>query len=132
MCTILIVDDSAAIRGAIRARFAGCAGLIVCGEAADGLDAIEQARRLKPDLVLLDISMPRMNGVECATVLKGLLPEVRIVAFTMYAHALENSLAAAVGIDAVLPKPEGITQVVDCVRSLLQSTNGHPPAPLSP
>jgi DNA-binding NarL/FixJ family response regulator len=118
---VLIVDDSAAIRTAIRSRFAGCVGLVVCGEAFDGLDAIEQARTLKPDLILLDISMPRMNGVEAASILKGLLPDVRIIAFTMYADALENSLAAAVGIDAVLSKPEGISRVVDCVRALLPS-----------
>ena len=119
MSTILIVDDSPAIRGAIRSRFVGCSGLVVCGEAADGLDAIEKARTLKPDLIVLDISMPRLNGVEAASILKGLLPDVRILAFTMYAEALENSLAAAVGIDAVLSKPEGITQVVDRVRALL-------------
>ena len=120
MLTILIVDDYAAVRTAIRARFAMSAGLVVCGEAADGVDAIDQARKLKPDLILLDISMPRMNGVQAASILKGLLPDVRIIAFTMYAEALGNSLAAAVGIDAVLAKPEGITQVVDCARTLLQ------------
>ena len=119
MSTILIVDDYAAIRAAIRTRFASCSALMVCGEAVDGIDAIEKARTLKPDLILLDISMPRMNGVEAASILKGLLPDVRIVAFTMYAHTLENSLAAAVGIDVVLSKPEGINQVVDCVRALL-------------
>ena len=128
MPTVLIVDDYPAIRRAIRARFASCSELVVCGEAVDGLDAIEKARELKPDLILLDMSMPRMNGVEAASVLKGLLPEVRIIAFTMYAEALHDSLAAAVGIDAVLSKPEGIGQIVDCVRHLLPPPSQQPPA----
>jgi len=117
--SILIVDDYAAIRAAVRARFATCSGFVICGEAVDGLDAIEKAATLKPDLILLDMSMPRMNGVEAASVLKGLLPNVRIIAFTMYAEGLGKSLAAALNIDAVLAKPEGIEQVVDCIRRLL-------------
>jgi DNA-binding NarL/FixJ family response regulator len=120
MATVLIVDDYPAIRTAIRARFASCNGLEVCGEAVDGMDAIDKAKELRPDLILLDMAMPRMNGIEAASVLKGLLPEVRIVAFTMYSEALRDSLAAAVGIDAVLAKPEGIGKLVECVRGLLQ------------
>ena len=120
MSTILIVDDYPSIRAAIRARFSACAGLVVCGEAVDGLDAIEKARALKPDLILLDISMPGIGGVEAASVLKGLLPGVRIIAFTMYAKILGDSLAARMGIDAVFSKPEGINQLVDCVRTILQ------------
>lgn len=50
----------------------------MCGEAADGVDANEKAIKLKPDLILLDLSMPRMNGLDLASVLKGLLPQVRI------------------------------------------------------
>jgi DNA-binding NarL/FixJ family response regulator len=120
MATVLIVDDYAAIRTAIRARFASCSGLEVCGEAVDGIDAIDKARQLKPDLILLDMAMPRMNGIEAASVLKGLLPDVRIIAFTMYAEALRDSLAADVGIDAVLAKPDGIGRLVECVRGVLQ------------
>jgi CheY-like chemotaxis protein len=95
-------------------------GLVVCGEAVDGVDAIEKVTRLKPDLILLDLAMPGMNGVETASVLKGLLPQVRMIAFTMYAESLGKFLASAVGIDAVFAKSEGIAKVVECVRSLLQ------------
>ena len=123
MATVLIVDDYAAIRTAIRARFSTCAELKVCGEAVDGMDAIDKARELKPDLILLDMSMPRMNGIEAASVLKGLLPEVRIIAFTMYSEALRDSLAASVGTDAVLAKPDGIGRLIDCARALLHSTS---------
>jgi DNA-binding NarL/FixJ family response regulator len=120
LSTILIVDDYPSIRAAIRARFADCLGLVVCGEAINGLDAIEKARVLRPDLILLDISMPGMNGVEAASVLKGLLPEVHIIAFTMYAKTLRHSLAATIGIDAVFSKPEGIDQLIDYIQALPQ------------
>jgi DNA-binding NarL/FixJ family response regulator len=96
-----------------------CSGLVVCGEAVDGVDAIEKATRLKPDLILLDLAMPGMN-VETASVLKGVLPHVRMIAFTMYAESLGKFLASAVGIDAVFAKSEGIGKVVECVRRLLQ------------
>ena len=58
--SILIVDDNAFIRRAIRLRFEGRNGFQVCGEAVDGSDAIEKARQLKPDLIILDFSMPVM------------------------------------------------------------------------
>src|SRR5580698_3789096 len=62
---ILIVDDNIQLRRAIRVQLEA-AGLEVCGEAVDGLDAIEKARGLSPDLIVLDLSMPRMNGLEAA------------------------------------------------------------------
>jgi DNA-binding NarL/FixJ family response regulator len=120
MSTILIVDDHPATRSAIRARVVGShLGFDVCGEAVDGVDAIGKAMKLKPDLVLLDFSMPRMNGVETASVLKGLMPHLRIVMFTMYAESLGRTLASAVGIDAVLSKPDGVGELIQCIRSLL-------------
>ena len=77
-------------------------GFEVCGEAADGVDAIEKAEQLKPDLIVLDVAMPRMNGVEAASVLKRMMPDVPIVWFTMYKELVGFSLTGAVGVDAVL------------------------------
>jgi DNA-binding NarL/FixJ family response regulator len=118
--SILIVDDYATIRTAVRARLETCSGFIVCGEAVDGTDAIEKARTLKPDVIVLDLAMPGMNGVEAASVLKGLLPHPLIVALTMYSESLGRSLAAAVGIDAVVAKSEGIGKVIECIEALLK------------
>ena len=83
MLSVLIVDDYAAIRRAIRVGLERHSEFSVCGEAVDGLDAIEKATRLKPDFILLDLSMPRMNGMEAASILKRVMPNVLIVAFTM-------------------------------------------------
>ena len=91
----------------------------MCGEAIDGVDAIEKAIKLKPDFILLDLSMPKMNGMETASVLKRQMPQVRIVAFSMYAELLGRSLPSTVGIDAVVDKLAGIGKVVECARNLL-------------
>jgi DNA-binding NarL/FixJ family response regulator len=115
---ILIADDNAIVRTIIR-FFLETEGFEVCGEAADGVDAIEKANQLKPDLIVLDVAMPRMNGVEAASVLKRLMPDVPIVWFTMYKELVGLSLTAAVGVDAVLSKPDGVGGLVKCVQGLL-------------
>jgi DNA-binding NarL/FixJ family response regulator len=120
MPTVLIVDDYPAVRSAIRAGLERHSGFSVCGEAVDGVDAIEKAIKLNPDFVLLDLSMPGIDGVETARALKGSIPRVRIVVFTLYAELLGKSLPSALGIDAVIDKLGGIRKLVECVRNLLE------------
>jgi two-component system response regulator YesN len=117
--SVLVVDDYPAIRKAIRVGLERHSGFSVCGEAVDGLDAIEKATKLKPDFILLDLSMPRMDGMEAASILKRLMPQVPIVAFSMYAELLGESPPSTVGIDAVVDKLAGIRKVVECARNLL-------------
>jgi len=119
--SILIVDDSDTVRDVIRFFLEGQENLSVCGEAVDGVDAIEKAKALKPDLILLDLAMPRMNGVEAASVLKGMMPQVPIILFTMYNENLGRSLTSAVGVSMVVSKPDGMGRLVECVQSLLKS-----------
>jgi len=118
--SILVVDDSDITRKITRLFLEIQIGFEICGEAVDGVDAIEKAKELKPDLVLLDLVMPRMNGIEAASVIKGMMPQVSIVLFTMYKETVGNALASAVGIDAVLSKPDGGWKLLECVRTLLQ------------
>jgi DNA-binding NarL/FixJ family response regulator len=117
---ILIVDDSDAVRAVIRNLLVRSSDLHVCGEAADGVDAIEKARELKPDVVLLDLAMPKLNGAAAASVLRKLLPRMRIIVFTMYEDAV-GTLAAAVGVDLVVSKPDGIHNLVQKVHNLLDA-----------
>ena len=70
---VLLVDDSPVIRSALRTMVES-AGIAVCGEAGDGAQAIEKAKQLKPDLIVLDFSTPVMNGLQAAPILKGMLP----------------------------------------------------------
>jgi two-component system, NarL family, response regulator NreC len=120
---ILIADDSASVRSVIREFLKDVEEVEVCGEAVDGLDAIEQAKKLKPDLVLLDLSMPQMNGAEVASILKKTAPDVLIILFTMYSENVGRALTSALGVNAVLSKPDGMRQLVTCVKAMLSYTD---------
>jgi DNA-binding NarL/FixJ family response regulator len=122
---LLIVDDDAIVRSALRS-FVEADGYRVCGEAADGAEAIERARELQPDLILLDLAMPRLNGAEVAGILKKEMPRVKIVLFTMYADQFGEKLASAVGIHVVLSKPEGLSVLSERLKALLNPTDELP------
>jgi DNA-binding NarL/FixJ family response regulator len=123
---ILVADDSDITRKITRLFLEVQLGFEVCGEAVDGTDAIEKAKELKPDLIVLDLAMPRMNGIEAARVIKGMMPQMLIVLFTLYEETVGNALVSAVGIDAVLSKPDGGWKLVECVRTLLQRAQIYP------
>lgn len=117
---ILVVDDSDAVRDVIR-TFLENTGFEVCGEAADGLEAIEKAKKLKPNLIVLDLSMPGMNGVEAAAALGELMPEVPVVVLTMYGDLLGEAMAAGLAVKAVVGKADGMMKLVESVKRLLSS-----------
>ena len=121
---VLIADDSELVRQTIKNVLAARTDLAVCGEAVNGLEAVETARTLRPDLVLLDFAMPKMNGAETASVLKMTMPEVRIILFTMYSENIGSYLTSAIGIDAVLSKPDGMTALVKAVDTALNPLSG--------
>jgi two-component system, chemotaxis family, chemotaxis protein CheY len=118
---ILIADDSKTIRTLIRAFIENRAGFEVCGEAVDGADAIEKAKELKPDLIILDLAMPRMNGAAAASVLKRRMPKIPIILFTMYDELMSETFSSAVQVDLVLSKPNGLHEMVTHVQDLLGS-----------
>jgi two-component system invasion response regulator UvrY len=70
MCRILIVDDHQVIRQNIRGLLNSREGLSVCGEAEDGVQAVEQAKQLRPNLILMDVSMPKMNGIDATKIIR--------------------------------------------------------------
>jgi DNA-binding NarL/FixJ family response regulator len=105
---VFVVDDNPSVRTEIRSQLEA-SGFVVCGEAYDGLNALELAPRLSPDLIILDLSMPRMNGLDAARQLHRLYPDVLILLNTMH--------SAVIRAEASLP--EGITGVVDKRENLL-------------
>jgi DNA-binding NarL/FixJ family response regulator len=117
---ILVTDDGDSVRDVIRV-FLERNGFEVCGEASDGVEAIDQAKKLRPDLIVLDLAMPRMNGAEAASILNTTMPEVPIILLTLYQNVLGTALASAVGVRAIIDKTDGMGKLVDCVRSLLHS-----------
>jgi len=118
---ILVADDSDTVRRSVRSYLTQ-QDLDVCGEAIDGEDAIEKAWELKPDLILLDVAMPRANGIVVASVLKDMMPNVRIVLFTMYSEAVARAFPhKGLAVDAVIAKADGMSRLAECVQSLLRS-----------
>jgi CheY-like chemotaxis protein len=103
--TILVADDNPIIRKALCQLFEREEGYELCEQARDGKEAIEIALRCRPDLIILDLSMPVMNGIEAARRLKKLMPEVPIFLFTMHAHVLGGLVDPSENfIDLVVPK----------------------------
>jgi DNA-binding NarL/FixJ family response regulator len=117
---ILIVDDGEEVRQVMRAVFEARTGYDICGEATNGAEAVQKALELKPDLMILDVAMPLLNGVEVASVLAGSMPGMPIVLYTMYSELLGLSLASAVGAKAVISKADGINKLIECVQNLLE------------
>lgn len=116
--SILIVDDSVIVRTATRHFLQNHLGFEVCGEAVDGLDALEKARYLKPDLIILDFLMPRMNGLQAARELRSMLTSVPIVLFTQFADAVRPQDALAAGVSAIVSK-EDFSGLQQNIESLL-------------
>jgi CheY-like chemotaxis protein len=119
--TVLIADDSASIRLSVRLLLEGRHTELVVREAVDGLDAIEKAKKSKPDLILLDLAMPRLNGAEAATVLKNDMPETPVILFTLYTDLHADSVCAAIGVDFI-SKADGIPKLLERVDALLPPT----------
>ena len=117
--TILIADDSEIVRTIIRHALERDTDFEICGEAVDGTEAISKAKELLPDLIILDVRMPGLNGMEVAGILRYALPKVRIALVTMYAEDLGRNFTSLFRIDAVLPKGIGLTELTTHVRSLL-------------
>lgn len=80
--SVLLVDDNAAIRRMLCRLFTSEADFQICGEAEDGQEAIEKAQELHPDLVVMDLSMPVMNGIVAVRLLKRLMPRVPLIIFS--------------------------------------------------
>lgn len=119
MAGILICDDNPNIRYLLRVFVESQTPFKICGEAGHGTEAIEKAKLLQPDLILLDLAMPVMSGAEAASVLKAKLPRTKIILFSMHMDSVPRSLAAAVGVDLALSKADGITKLGEHLRTLL-------------
>jgi DNA-binding NarL/FixJ family response regulator len=125
---ILIADDDEDLRRVIGWFLESRTKCEVCGEAVNGVDAIEKARTLHPDLILLDYSMPAMNGIEVGAVLKAMLPEVPVILITGQDTSAIESAAISVGIRAVVPKTD-IGRLAGHLDTLLDKKPGKEGAP---
>jgi DNA-binding NarL/FixJ family response regulator len=128
---ILIADDHEIVRQGMRSLFALRADWEICGEAVDGLDALEKARQLKPDVVLLDISMPRLNGLDAARAIHMEVPSSDIVIVSQHDDSHVRGKAAEVGARGYVTKSQLARDLVLAIEAIghARRTAYSPPNP---
>ncbi|MBI3988637.1 MAG: response regulator transcription factor [candidate division NC10 bacterium] len=117
---VLIADDHALFREGIRALLSGYDDLEVVGEAADGREAIEQVKERRPDIVLMDIAMPGLGGLEATLELKKLLPGVKILILTQYDNREYLYRFLKAGASGYVLKRAAGTELVAAIRAVHQ------------
>ena len=117
--TILVVDDNADVRQMISETFKRECDFEVCDEAENGKEAIDKALASHPDLMVLDLSMPIMNGLDAARDLKDRMPSVPIILFTFYVDLFVREAALAAGVSEVVSKSEHVSMLIAKARSHL-------------
>jgi DNA-binding NarL/FixJ family response regulator len=120
LASVLIDDDHPAIRKTLRAAFECQPGFTVCGEAEDGFDAIGKAKKFAPDLIVLDLRMPVMDGLAAARELKRLFPRIPLMMLTCYHSSAAEKEALASGVTAVFSKPDGMQNLIWRARAVLK------------
>lgn len=113
---VLVVDDNAEIRHLLCKLFTSQSDFDVCGEAKNGREAIEKAQDLHPDVIVMDSSMPVMNGIDAARALKRLMPTVPLIMFSEYADAFSENEARSAGVSAVVSKSAHVSVLLQQVR----------------
>lgn len=106
---ILIVDDSSMIRSSLRSWLAANSNCKVCGEAENGKEAVEKVGALHPDIVILDMQMPVMNGLDAARLISQLAPRTAMLMFTMHPSNELLKAARAAGIRDVVSKVDPLS-----------------------
>jgi DNA-binding NarL/FixJ family response regulator len=119
---ILVVDDRSDARTAIRSLL-DLHGLRVCGEASDGKEAIKKVRELRPGIILLDINMPEMNGVEAACKIRRISPATKIVFLTIHdtPGLVRNFRMYS---DGLVAKSEAQTKLIPTLLRLIENSKG--------
>jgi DNA-binding NarL/FixJ family response regulator len=115
---ILIADDHPAVRRTLRS-FLMAYGFAVCGEATNGLEVVEMAQRVHPDLIVLDLHMPLLDGLGAARELSRLAPDVPLVMLTNHAGTIVEGEALKAGVKRMISKENAAKKLVPNVREIL-------------
>jgi DNA-binding NarL/FixJ family response regulator len=117
--SVLVVDDNPTIRKIICELFTREGDFEVCGQAENGREAIEKAQLLHPALIVTDLSMPLMNGIEEARILKKLMPAVPIIICSVHIDAFVEKECLAAGASAAVHKSDDVAVLIGRARELL-------------
>ena len=117
--TILIADDNGYVCQALCQVFKREADFEICGEAENGKEAIAKALELHPDLIVLDLSMPIMNGLDAARELKQVMPTVPLIMYSFFGDAFAEHQARLIGISEVVSKSQPVDILLSKARKLL-------------
>jgi DNA-binding NarL/FixJ family response regulator len=121
---VLICDDNAAMRTLLGVIVGSSPGLRVLGEANDGNEAVAEARRHQPDVILLDLAMPNRNGLEALPELRSVAPEARIIVFSGFATATVADQVLALGAASYLEKGADPDMIIDAIEHALAGARG--------
>jgi DNA-binding NarL/FixJ family response regulator len=116
MITLLLVEDEPLVRHGLRTWLERDAEMTVVGEASDGAEAITLAQALEPDVVLMDISLPTMDGISAAAALRATVPHSAVVFLSLYDDAATRARADAVGGATFVGKHEGVRALRSAIR----------------
>jgi len=119
---VLIVDDNEFIRQALCELFQRQADFEVCADAENGREAIEMAEQLRPDLIVLDLSMPVMNGLDAARVLKRMMPTIPLIMYSAFGDRFVEQQARLIGISEVVSKSDPFSVLLAKACNLLYPT----------
>ena len=117
---ILIADDHAVVRDGLRMKIEAESDLVVVGEAENGRETVEMAKTLKPDVIIMDIGMPELNGIEATRQICEFLPTVRIIVLSMHNTKEHVFRAIQAGAMAYLLKGSTCSNIVKAVNSVLK------------
>ena len=125
---VLLVDDHAILRDGVRALLEREGDMRVVGEAENGVEAVVKARELAPDVVLMDLAMPLLNGVEATRQIKRYLPDTRVLALSMYSDDEHVFQALKAGASGYLVKETPAAELVVAIRSINSGAPSFSPA----
>lgn len=117
---VLVADDHYSMRKTIVSFLRELPQIEVCAVTANGTESVEAALALKPDLLILDVVMPGLSGVEVAAIVRKSLPASKFILFTMYGDTVGGTLAKSAGVDVVLPKSKGLSALAEKIDSVLE------------
>jgi DNA-binding NarL/FixJ family response regulator len=127
--TVLLVDDHAMMRQGLRSVLEAHADIQIIGEASDGLEAVAMADELRPAVVIMDINMPRLNGIEATTRIKAQYPDIRVIGLSVNAGPNNKEAMLKAGADMLLTKEAAVEELYRGIQSVVPQWSSLRPSP---